>query len=192
MQKDNFSLILVSLAFLTFVGSVWYAFDTGKEGSPATPAIKGESGSNTLPARVPPAGWKEHRNDTYKFSLLYPEGLTMKEFKEAGKAMTVTFEDVAGGKEFQMFIVPYANAEITPERFKSDIPSGVKENETDVTISGAKGKQFFSRDRLLGDTREIWFVHGGFLYEVTTHKSLDAWIQNILTTWRFFPEENKK
>jgi hypothetical protein len=31
------------------------------------------------------------------------------------------------------------------------------------------------------------FIHGGFLYEVTTYKQLDSWLATILQTWQFTP-----
>jgi hypothetical protein len=37
----------------------------------------------------------------------------------------------------------------------------------------------------MGDTREVWFIKGGFLYEVTTYKQLDTWLAQILQTWQF-------
>ena len=36
-----------------------------------------------------------------------------------------------------------------------------------------------------GDTREVWFIHGGYLYEVTTYKELDIWLAGIMRTWKF-------
>jgi hypothetical protein len=33
-----------------------------------------------------------------------------------------------------------------------------------------------AQNSVMGDTREIWFIHGGFLYEVTTYKQLDSWL----------------
>jgi len=38
---------------------------------------------------------------------------------------------------------------------------------------------------VLGDTAEIWFVSGGYLYEVTTLKPLAGWLSQIMGTWQF-------
>jgi hypothetical protein len=46
---------------------------------------------------------------------------------------------------------------------------------------------FFGSNSVMGDTREIWFTHGGFLYEVTTYKELDSWLAPIMQTWQFTP-----
>jgi hypothetical protein len=46
---------------------------------------------------------------------------------------------------------------------------------------------FYGNNSIMGDTREIWFIHGGFLYEVTTYKQLDSWLAPIMQTWQFTP-----
>lgn len=42
-----------------------------------------------------------------------------------------------------------------------------------------------SKDAVLGDTREVWFIRNGYLYEVTTLKPLEGWLQDIVQTWKF-------
>jgi hypothetical protein len=99
----------------------------------------------------------------------------------------VTFQDVVADQEFQVYVTPCSGTMITAARFKLDEPSlsGVKIDPTNVTADGAHGIEFFSYASRLDDTREVWFIHGGFLYEVTTYKELDAWLQPILESWRF-------
>ena len=45
----------------------------------------------------------------------------------------------------------------------------------------------YGSNSVMGDTREIWFIHAGLLYEVTTYKQLDSWLVPILQTWQFTP-----
>ena len=85
----------------------------------------------------------------------------------------------------QVFVTPYSDARITDARFKLDESSGVKIDPTNVVVDGAKGIAFFSNAPIMDDTREVWFIKNGYLYEVTTFKELDSWLQNILHTWRF-------
>jgi hypothetical protein len=56
---------------------------------------------------------------------------------------------------------------------------------TDVTVDGARGIEFFSNAPRLNDTREVWFIHGGFLYEMTTYKELDTWLKPIMQSWQW-------
>jgi hypothetical protein len=31
----------------------------------------------------------------------------------------------------------------------------------------------------------VWFIKGGFLYEITTYKEFDAWLAQIMQSWQF-------
>jgi hypothetical protein len=55
----------------------------------------------------------------------------------------------------------------------------------DISVGGATAASFYSTDARLGDTYEVWVLHGGYLYEITTLKSLDTWLNGILATWKF-------
>src|SRR3990167_4718504 len=88
----------------------------------------------TAQTRVVPDGWREYRNTAYRFSFFYPEDLEVKEYPEAGNAITVTFQNGKKQKGFQLFIVPYQEPQVSDERFKQDIPSGVRANMTDTMV----------------------------------------------------------
>ncbi|MDB5189260.1 MAG: hypothetical protein JWL82_217 [Parcubacteria group bacterium] len=147
------------------------------------------SSSSTLPLnetpRIVPAGMREYRNSTYRFSLLYPENLAVAVRDEGGGASTITFQNIEKAEGLQIFIVPYSGAQVSPERFRRDEPSGVRTNASNVTIDGVVAAAFTSSNALLGETREIWLIHGGYLYEVTTLKPLDTWLNGIMQTWKF-------
>jgi hypothetical protein len=130
-------------------------------------------------------GKRQYSNKAIHFSLSYPQNLQVQEYTEQGGGFTVTFQDLEADQEVQVFVTPYSDAQITDARFKLDEASGVKNNPTAVVIDGAKGIAFFSNNPTMDDTREVWFIKGGFLYEVTTYKELDAWLQNIMQTWKF-------
>jgi len=107
------------------------------------------------PLRTPPLGFKEYRHLTYHFSLFYPDNLSVKEYKEEGTAMTVIFQDAEGDRSFQIFIVPYGESQITEQRFKMDVPSGVKQEPVDVMINGIRGTMFWSENAVMGPTRSL-------------------------------------
>lgn len=160
--------------------------------SEATPAGQGQSepgvtsDAATAPsARTIPEGTREYRSTAYRFSLFYPQELTVGERDEGGGASTITFQNVAKAEGFQIFIVPYTEAKVSEARFKQDVPSGVRESLSNITVDGATAAAFYSTNALLGATREVWFVRNGFLYEVTTLKPLDAWMDAIIQTWKF-------
>lgn len=136
-------------------------------------------------ARFVPYGWREYRSTAYGFSLLYPEALQVREYIEGGNSLTVTFQNVKKGEGFQLFITPYTQEQISDARFKKDVPSGVRVSLTETTIDGATGAAFYSESVALGETREVWFIHDGFLFEATAPKPLENWLGDILRTWEF-------
>ncbi|MBI3627358.1 MAG: hypothetical protein HY220_01225 [Candidatus Sungbacteria bacterium] len=135
--------------------------------------------------RQAPAGYTEYYNTRYRFSLFYPDDLQANEHDEGGGASTITFQNPDTAHGFQIFIAPYAKAQVSEERFKQDEPSGVRKGLQNVAIDGATGASFYSKDPALGETAELWFVHGGYLFEVTTLKPLGSWLGGIMQSWKF-------
>jgi hypothetical protein len=158
-------------------------------GAPAPQASSTADTPGVTPAAfvspTPPQGWKEYNNATYDFSLFYPDDLSLADHDEPAGEHTAVFDDPEGNKGFQVFIVPYSGTQITQDRFLLDDPSGVMQDPTDVMVDGVRGTIFFSSNAIMGDTRELWFIRGGYLYEVTTYKPLDTWLADIMKTWQF-------
>ena len=130
----------------------------------------------------------EYSDEQYGFSLFYPDGMTVKEFDEGGGAATITFEDAVNGSGFQIFILPYAESQVSEERFLLDVPSGVRNNPVDIQVDGVMATSFSSTNASLGDTWEVWFIHEGFLYELTTLKPLENLLDKIVQTWKFLDQ----
>ena len=114
--------------------------------------------------------WTEYTDDVFNFRVSYPTAYAVREYVEDEEgARTVAFEGPSPGEGFQVFVVPYAGNSITPERFKTDDPSGVMKDATEIMVDGAPANSFFGYNDQMGDTREVWFIHGGYLHEVTTY-----------------------
>ena len=157
-------------------------------GFPAASESPANDTANTgplAPPRTPPAGEREYRSEQYRFALFYPDNLKASIYDEGGGAATITFENAATASGFQVFITPYGARQVSAERFKKDVPSGVMREPQQIAIDGAPATMFFSQDTFLGDTREVWFIHGGYLFEVTTPKVLDADLAHVMLSWAF-------
>lgn len=133
-----------------------------------------------------PEGYKEYRNVPYRFKLYFPEDLSVKEYRERGNALTVTFRSPEQNKGFQVFAIPYSESQISETRFRMDEPSGIRLEETPILIDNQPATMFFSENGLMGKTREVWAIKNRFLYEVTTYKAQDAWLAGLMTYWKFF------
>ena len=128
---------------------------------------------------------RAYENTAFHFGLFFPDNLHATEYNEQGGALTASFQDPVTNEGFQVYVTPYAGKQIDTARLKLDEPSGVYLQPTDVIIDGTSATTFFSTNAIMGDTREVWFIKNGFLYEVTTYKELDTWLADILRTWKF-------
>lgn len=133
-----------------------------------------------------PPNTTAYRSSIYHFSLYYPDDLAVTQQPGAYGSMVVLFEDHAANQTFVIFIVPYDQPKITQQTFEMDEPSGAMQNPINITIDGAPATEFFSTNPAMGASFEIWFLHGGFLYEVTAPQPLDQWLLQIMETWQFF------
>jgi hypothetical protein len=138
--------------------------------------------SERLPSRQLLPGGKEYRNIDYHFSLKYPGDIPPQEWDEGGHALTVAFQKNAGEEGFQIYVAPINGTKIAEDRFLMDEPSGVRKDETKTSVDGTEALAFHAA---MGQTYEVWFIKGGFIYEVSTYKELEPGLNEILSTWRF-------
>jgi len=132
-----------------------------------------------------PAGYVQYRNTKYGFSFYHlPDG-KITEYDEGSGAETVVLENLQKVRGMQVFIVPYDRPLITQERFNEDEPSGVRINVQDASLDGVRAVTFNSTDIALGETREIWVIRNGYLYEITTFSGVGEWFTPIIQSWRW-------
>jgi len=128
-----------------------------------------------------------YTDSQYKFSFEYPKNFTATKFQEGEEGDTILVQEKESKKSFQIFISPFDEpGPLTKERVKQDLPDLIINNpEQRVLKNGAVALVFFSEEESLGETREIWFVHNGYLYQISTYKELDSLVAKIISTWRF-------
>jgi hypothetical protein len=187
MRRPIAILAILILAVSLVVFLLWQFRSPGDTTVGNLPILPGVDSTvlSKYPPREVPLGLQEFRSDVYGFSLLYPQDFVVRVEDEGGGASTIMFENNKTIDGFQIFIVPFEGSQITDDRFKRDIPSGVRKNIKNIQVDGATGASFYSVDASLGETAEVWFIRGGYLYEVNTFKDLDIQLSNILATLKF-------
>ena len=192
-MKKLFIKLLAAAAVLALAVLVvgWFILQRGSTSLQATfpaeaSAVTSSPAQGPLgPHRTPPSGQQEFYSAQYRFSLFYPDNLNEKTYDEGGGASTFDFETADYSQGFEVFVVPYSKTQVDQARFKLDEPSGALMQSTTITINNTPAVMFFGNNAAMGDTREVWFIRGGYLYEVTTYKDLDAWLSQIMATWQF-------
>lgn len=170
-------VVLVVLLCALALGYAWWSSQDRGD------LTEGSVSMTSLYREVPP-GLYEYRSKSYHFSVLFPQELKVLEYGGKGDSLTVTFgEGVAQG--FQIFATPYNLARVTAERFAKDNPSGVFVEPVEAIVAGVPATLFFGLTVGLGETREVWFIRKGILYEVNARRQDDEWLGRIMQTWMF-------
>jgi hypothetical protein len=133
-----------------------------------------------------PDGFTRYENAAYHFALAYPSDLTPKEFDEGKGAETITFTGTTPADGFQIFITPYGDTQITSSRIALDTrntASGIQQK----TFTGGESQQisaltFSSKDPHGQPMQEVWFLHGHYLYEISTYEGTEEWFTQMLST----------
>jgi len=178
-------LALGGLLLIAVIGAFWWLKGPASTPVAQTPAYVVPNDAPLTPPRTPPQGFKEYRSEFYRFEVFYPEDLTVQTHPETRSGVTLLFKNADLSKGFQVYITPYGGADITERMIANDAPSGVVNNRSTTTLDGAQVLTFNGSDPSLGDTREVWFIKEGFLYEVTAPKALESWLVDILRSWIF-------
>ena len=135
-----------------------------------------------------------YKNDQYGFSFGQPDGFNVSDFdegdgkiilvKNVGSSVSNNSNNYENG--FQIFIAAFDEpGPITKERILKDIPDMIINGEQYIDIGGERALSFTSQDDLGGETREIWMVHGGYLYQIKGYKNFEEKMIEVLKTWKF-------
>ena len=154
---------------------------SGTDGERGTSEERGTSG----------AAWTRFSDPRYGFSLDHPASWRHSNVQDDEYGGEVfLFEGPGAGEGFQIFLSPFDEPldVLTPERIREDVPAIAIENPQ-VVVVGQGGQFraliFFSNDESLGRTREVWFIHEGYLYQLTVPAGRDAEIARVMGTWEF-------
>jgi hypothetical protein len=190
LSKKPVVLIVYVLLFVILGGIAVYGIWTHQSRTASSSLALAVDEEDGTPFVIPEtksvtAGMRGYENAEFRFSVLFPETFQARQYQEKGNAMSVIFEEPDSRRGFQIYVTPYADTQITEERFRLDQPSGIMDQPTDIVIDGVRATMFYSKNPLMGEVREVWFINNGFLYEVVTYKELDEWLSNIMQTWKF-------
>jgi len=129
-----------------------------------------------------------YTDTTFPFSFQYPRGFTASSLL-AEDSYTVVVQNTAERSGIQILITPFPDTDntLTKERIEADIPGILVKDPQLVTLgaNSGQGLAFLSDNPAFGESREVWFIYKGQLYQVTTYSTQDALLQAIMNTWQF-------
>jgi hypothetical protein len=131
--------------------------------------------------------WLFYFNNHYGFSFRYPLDFRISEFEDNGNFVALA-EGAGEKRSFQIFVIPWDESAsiITKERIKQDLPNmKISEPKTAVLSNNIRAFIFLSEASGVGDTREVWIVNNGFLYQITASIKIDAELSRIVGSMIF-------
>lgn len=130
-----------------------------------------------------------YTDDAHRFKVSHPVDLVPSSFADdslGGDVVTIT-DGLGNG--MQIVITPFDEAieVLTAERIKQDQPDLIIRNPQEVILgSSGKGVAFLDAADDASSQRQIWFIAGGSLYQITAPFVADTLVQKMLNTWEFF------
>lgn len=144
--------------------------------------------TNTPQAERAPSDMRTYTSAAFDFSLTYPSDLSVSKYDEGQGVISIVFQEANEQTGFQIFVTPYPypGEPVTQARIKADLPMLEMQDIDSLTIgTGTPALSFASSDPDFGPTRELWFAHGSYLFQVVTYPDRAAWLAPIINTIRF-------
>ena len=129
-----------------------------------------------------------YKDATYGFSFKYPSTLKVSSSVSQSGGDTVLAQDAAQHVGFQVYITPYTGADtaVTAARVEHDLPNINVRNPQQIEIAGSvPALSFLATDPSFGDSRQVWFIYKGNLYQASTYSSQGTLLEKVLSTWAF-------
>lgn len=145
------------------------------------------SANRIFGSRTSESSSESYNDQRFGFSFEYPAGFNVGAFDDAG-GRNILIQSAKKG--IQIYIQPFDNETITPERILQDLPGTVIENPLLVKVVGAAagasaGLAFNSFQPGLGSTFEVWFSRSGQLYQIMAKVKDRGLVEEILKRWKF-------
>lgn len=188
-MKNTKIKIFIAIAVIVLAGGgVAYYFTKNR------PARLAQAPTSEPLAAGEPLQQKIYENGKYSFSFGYPKELNISEFAEGGGADVILVQPSAPDQRtdqrqisgFQILISPFDEpGPITKKRILKDIPDMAIADDKIISVGGESALSFKSKDESGSETLEIWFVHGGYLYQITSLPDFEKEMLKILETWNW-------
>lgn len=191
--KKKILLVIFPVVMITgfsLLGHFWQkeTKQSAREEKGAQASVKEAIGSETFAIDEANSGELDGSDRVYRdpqgvFSLRYPKEFSIQEFFDEEKEIVIMGGSNRQG--FQIVRSPFDEpAPLTPKRILEDLDI-LPQNPRDIEIDGALALSFYGYEEGFADTYEVWFIYGGYLYQITTYKEFEEKLREILGTWRF-------
>jgi hypothetical protein len=177
------TLTLAGVVILVGGGAATYLFVSKPSHVPAQQVV-----ASAAEPYVVPVLENHYTNDTYHFSVEMPAQFSAQEEDDA-TSKTILLQDESGNG-IQILVSPYDSSvkTLTADDIRASIPDlHIRDDQVLEIGDDYRGVAFKSDNEAFGgDSREVWFVFRGNLYQISTYARLDGLLKAMFATWKFF------
>lgn len=188
--------LIIVIVLIAALGAGFYWRDSirGVLGGAATPAAP-QTGSGATPEAIAEIAQYEYskgyRNEAYGFTFRYPADFTVTSMPiDGGDVVLVQNTKKNIGVQILITGTEEGVSEVTEADIKASLPELLVQDSQPLLLgedgSSGKGLAFVSDNESFGGkSREVWFVYGGYLYQISTYAELDEFLKGLFATWQF-------
>jgi hypothetical protein len=177
-KKVKLKSVIVGVFVLVVFVVVIYIFIKPKTDSPQTAQALAKQDSFDSAETLS----KTYSNETYGFSLPVPNDIKQTDLDDDNGETTLL---QSPDYEMQIKISAFdEDISLNLARIKKDIPDMQLENPQEIKTDSTASVTFISGEGNQKN-REIWFVHGGYLYQILSPAVHDSITEEMMAKWKW-------
>ncbi|OHA17848.1 MAG: hypothetical protein A2664_00080 [Candidatus Taylorbacteria bacterium RIFCSPHIGHO2_01_FULL_46_22b] len=183
-------VIIGVIAVVIIGGALYYLRDMIPVASPSSVANVSSGATKESIAEISSYSYTEnYNNPTYNFSFKHPKDFSVSSVSSGDGGDAILVQNLAKNIGVQILVTPFdgGDVDITAEVIQGDIPDMKILDPQEVLVgNNRKGLAFMSDNEAFGGkSREVWFVYGGYLYQISTYADFDEFLKGLFSTWEF-------
>lgn len=122
----------------------------------------------------------------FGFTFSLNEKFSTGTFTEGEGEMLLVKLEGEQNRQTQIYVTEFSEkGPLTAQKISQDLPGMVMENPIDVMVDGEPAVAFISKSDSGEKTREVWLVHSGHLYQISSLTTSEKMASDILTSWKW-------
>jgi hypothetical protein len=185
-MKKNFPYILIFIILALAAGAfVWNK--SKKEDSTSNPekTIFQNPKSTSQPQKNKETSFS-YTHPLFGFTFSLPEKFSTGTFPEGEGEMLMVKLTGEQNRQTQIYVTDFGEpGPLTAQRISKDLPDMAVEQPVDILVNGEQAVAFVSTSGAGEKTREVWFVHAGHLYQISSILQSEKMASDMLSSWKW-------